>query len=633
MRLPLAGGTYQTRAIAAAAQRCLNWFAETIEDAVGSGKSEKILRQTPGFHLLANLNTHAGYVRGFWSGGGRCFVAVGAWVYEISSAGAVLSSYALVLNDGGPVQMAGNGTQLGLAYIVSTSPLYGLFLINNGSGFVPARFQTSGVVTIAGGVNVTWVSGDQFDSLGMAAGTAFRIQGVSVIVQAYGSATTLTLTAAFPGGGSGQCSTFYFDVWWLSGSDFSSAMEGMPFVINGITYTVEHVISTRYLTLVGKEDNLAGTPNPGQLYNVAWSAIQANLVYEAPGGELVKALTMAYLDGSFYVQRPQGGTPDLGRQVNFSAVNDGTVWKGLDFFTKEAAPDYIQSIFADREQLYLFGVDSSEVWQNDLNTGRPVRIQGTVIKEGSAARYAVVSMQEHIYFLGGSPSGNAAAYRLDGSTPTRISTHAVEQAWAKSGVSIGTAIAWNYLDDGHHFWVICFSTGAWAYDATEKQWHERANWTGSAFDKYKLFYHTFLKEWGTNGQHIVGGTNDSKVYIMDSAFYDEGGSDVKRIRDLPYIYGGQGKRVYTGRVDLDLATGLIPSGAEPTMELSWSDDNGLTYSTPESSGFGLHDETAKRCFWLAQGSAEVSRIPRISTVGQAQTTLIDLQAEVDIGDS
>lgn len=618
MRLELAGQSYTTRSLTAAAQACINLYAETIETASGSGKGTRILRHTPGWHLLVNLTAAGGNIRGFWSGGGRLFVAVGHLVYELSHSGSIISTYDMILDDGLPVQFFGNGQQLGMITL-------GLFLINNGAGFIPALFQIQGTVTAVGAA-LTWQSGDKFTLL--MGGINIYVAGQVVTVLTYTDTTHITLTAPLGGGaGTGILQNFGgFN--WSTGDHFTAALVNLPITIDGIQYVVDAVQSDSTLTL--KNPNNMVFPQSGS--PVAFNAVQPNLVYTAAAGGGVTAVTGAYLDGSFYVQRPSGGSPDLGRQVNRSAVGDGTVWNGLDFVTKEGSPDYIQSIFADREQLYIFGTETSEVWQNDTNTGDLVRLSGAMAKEGSGARYCVVTMQEHIYFLGGSPSGSTVAYRVDGFTPTRISTHSIEERWATQGVAISTAIAWNYLDDGHYMWVICFSSGSsWVYDATEKFWHERASWTGAALGPYKPWYHTFIPEWGTNGQHIVGDHGSGKVWIMDSAFSDEDGSDVQRVRDLPFIYGGQGKHVYVGRVDLDMDTGEIVSGAEPTISLQWSDDNGATISTPDPAGFGTAGQYGKRVFWIAQGSAETSRIPRITYTGKQKITLIDLQAEVDIG--
>ncbi len=108
---------------------------------------------------------------------------------------------------------------------------------------------------------------------------------------------------------------------------------------------------------------------------------------------------------------------------------------------------------------------------------------------------------------------------------------------------------------------------------------------------------------------------------------------MKRVRVLPYIYAGLGKRVYVDRLDLAMATGLIPSGSEPTVTLEWSDDNGRTWSTPQAAGFGIHDETKKRVFWIAQGSGETSLIPRLTITSKAAVTLIECEAEVAFGTS
>jgi len=712
MKLAVAGQSYTNRSLAAAAQQSINLYQESIENPDGSGKSLKILRGIPGYTSFANLNSHSGVVRGLFScgnasGGGRCFVVVGQWLYEINESGSILSSHdmgsaAVTPSATLPAQMFGNGNQLG---IVSGNQFY----IDNGGGPSKARFQLNGTVGVAG-TAVTWVAGDKFPAY--TPSTADPLPTVAYINNSpvkitFTSATTATLAVALAGG-SGTV-TFYGDsgmVFWESGTVFDHSWEGAQIVIDSLPYTID--------TIVGPYQLIVRERPGGYGDGLAWAVTIGNNSYSTAGGPLVTALTGAYLDETFYVQRPpypqnlytdlaidavtdtsitstlypftsvdigsiinitsgtgftvqsiqiidvignvatadrpvgtvgstggHGTSQDLGRQVNFSAVLDGTSWSGLDFFNKEYGPDYIQSIFADRGQLYVFGFETSEVWQNSTATGRPERVNGAEFREGSACRWGTVSMSGHIYFIGGPPTGSPVAFRLDGYTPTRISTHAIEEMWATNLANIGSSIAWDYDEDGHYFWVINVSNpfatppSSWVYDATERAWHERCglNTGTGALINYLLQSHTFIPQWGgANGKHIVAGQGFSKVYVMSSDTYSFDGSNIKYVRALPYLFNG-GKRIFVGRVQLTMDTGEIPSGTEPTIQLDWSEDNGHTFGSAESTGFGTHGQYQKPVYWLAQGSFENNAIPRLSYTGQQAITLIDVDAEVTWGTS
>ncbi len=625
--LRLCEDSYQNPALAAAAQQSMNLYRETYDGTGGgSGKSTKILTGSPGYSLLATSAN--GNIRGMWSGGGRLFVMSGSHIMEYSEPGNVLSDEDLTHDDGNPVYIFGNGNQLGLVYTyVDMGLVTGNFLINNGAGFRAAQFQLNGNVTVSGS-SVTQNAGDLF--------TPSMSGNIIVINQqnftfTYSSSTTGTISPAFPSGVGFGSLDFSGAFAWVSGDKFpvDGSFNNLPITIAGNSYIIDHVISDQYLQL----QNPNNTTFP-PAFNVAYTVVQPVMAYSAAGGDFVTAVSGAYLDGSFYVQRPSHGSPDLGRQVNYSGLNaggigDGTIWNGLDFFTKEAAPDYIKVIFADREQLYVLGTETSEAWQVNQTTGIPERINGAVFKEGLMAKNSVVSMNEHLYYLGGSPLGGVVAYRLDGFTPTRVSTHAVEEAWATSGAKVDESVSWNYIENGHFFWVIGFKSGSsWVYDATERSWHERAKWTGTAFAAYPPFYHTFIPEWGTNGRHVIGDHSSGKIWFMDSQTYSEDGHDAKRVRVMPYIFAGGNKRVYCDRVDLTMATGLTSSMTAPKIELAWSEDDGKTFSTDQDAGYGAAGQTETRVFWFAQGSAETAMMPRISVTGQNEIVLIAADGEV-----
>ncbi len=648
MKLPLAGDSYSTRAVAVAGQSCINLYAESNETPSGSGKGQRYLRGTPGLHLLVDLDgTHIGNGRGIWSGGGRVFVVTGHYLFEISNAGAIVNTFDLVINSTPanlPVQIFGNGNQLGIV-------ANGYFYLADGitTPILPARFEIGGTCDVdVTGLLVTRKTGNAFPNNI----TAFNvtIDGLVYPVSAWTDADHITLGAATGG--------VLTDVLWSAAAgDLVTAVTGA--YLDGSFYvqrpSTPSAIYQSYTDLVidaAIDTNITSAANAFGAGSIGQALVVVSGIGFIPGTYIIIDVVagVATLDRTV---GPLGGTggvateyttdPDLGRQVAFSAVNDGTRWSGLDFFTKESQPDYIQSILAANGQIYVFGQDyETEVWANDLTTGRPVRINSATMQEPSSARYAAITMRNQVFFIGGGAGGGAVAYRLDGFTPTRISTHAVEEAWATNSELISTAVAWWYEEDGHYFWVICFGSGnAWVYDATEKFWHERATWnitSGGFFSAYRPQFHTFVPEWtiasgDLNGVHVVLDYNSGKVMVMSSQYYDELGVVMKRQRALPYIYAGGGKRAYCNRLDLDAATGLVASGAAPTVELDWSLDQGKTFSTPESAGMGVHDETNLRIFWIAQGSGEVSMLPRISITSQSPVYLIDAEAEVFLGDS
>ena len=475
---------------------------------------------------------------------------------------------------------------------------------------------------------------------------------------------------------------------WVDGDYFTSSMNGLPVLVNQSWQIVTYVSSTHITVPVS-----IGIPPPTEP-NYSWSAA---------AGDPLTAVTGAYLDTFFIAQRPAGPSPpvgtvdtsgntaiwisgdqftpnitsitiatttysctyvsptkvtlgtsaphagnvpytapagaDLGRQFNLSAAGDGTNWDPLDFATKEGYSDYIRSILADHEQLYLFGFEELEVWQN---TGAPTfplqRISGAASRDGSAARSAPVPMAEKVFYIGGSPRGGPCAYRLDSFVPTRVSTHAVDGAWASNGDQVSGAVAYPECHDGHNFWVINFpgSLHTWVYDETASEqagaplWHQRAKWsgTGLTFTSYLPKYHAFIQEWGTAGMHVVGDGAGTGIYESNLSYTDLNGSPTAWVRTLPWLYSG-GRRQYFSRMTLEMDTGES-AGSAPTITRDYSDDRGHTFINPVTATAGSTGQYGVRVVWPVNGSSQ-GRAFRFSGNGLTPTTLIDLDLDVTVG--
>lgn len=418
-------------------------------------------------------------------------------------------------------------------------------------------------------------------------------------------------------------------VTWVSGDNFAFT-GGETVVINGTNYTV------------AAADPTAMPPIPAPTstqFNITTSATITNGTFSYTGPPL-DAVSGAFLDGSFLVQRaPAVGTRD-GFRVNYSALFDGLTWSSLDFFSKEAYPDNLRGIFADAEQLYLFGAETFEVWQSNPNVGVGgnafQRIPGAMGRNGMFSTWCCLSLDGQVYFLGGDDRGQIIAYVLNGMTPVRISDHGVEAAWTAADFPAGQAVAYAYVEEGQSHFVVNFGLGqqTWAYNPSTGAWHQRAKWDGAAFQPYETNLHAFIPEWtspsGGVGMHITGCTyGTGNVYESSIDFFDDEGTDICWQRALPYLYSG-GRRQYFGRIDLEMEMGTA-TGGTPTITLDYSDDRGVTFINPRPVPLGTGTaDSAMRAWWNRNGSS-YRRIYRLTGVGQNKVAIVDLQCDITVG--
>lgn len=433
----------------------------------------------------------------------------------------------------------------------------------------------------------------------------FIVSGATAYVDSGAGPTAITLPTL-----TGFVSRAGAYVFQLSGDLFDVGMTGQTITINAVARTVQYVLGPRSLFL-------SGSPG-GSDTNVAYSCTPPMAV-----------TTGAYLRGYFIAARA------LTRQFNISPLYDGTnlgtfVWDQLDFASKENYPDYIRCVLADADQLYFFGTETFEVW---AHTGQGVggfpfeKIDGASGTLGTISSWSPISVDGRIYFLASGRAGAISAYVLDGFTPRRVSTHAQESAW-NDGTAPVNAYSYSYLEEGHTFWVFHVNAQTWGYDTTTGAWHQRNAWSGSAFTNYPTYYHTFIAEFGV-GKHITGGALDGKLYESSVNFYDDNGTNIKWQRALPHLYN-EGKRLYFGPLMLEMEAGTVVSGAEPTIDLDYSDDRGHTWSTARTAGIGTAAQWSRRVYWPTNGSS-YDRVFRLSGTGQSKVALMAADLDVELG--
>lgn len=281
--------------------------------------------------------------------------------------------------------------------------------------------------------------------------------------------------------------------------------------------------------------------------------------------------SVSFGDGYFFFTYGDGTV--IASDLNSTAINP------LDFATAEAKSDTLNRAVFFRQELFLMGSASIEVWQNTANpTGFPFS-RSTVIPRGLVSRWAVAGFEDGwantLVWVG----DDNIVYQMQGYAPARISTHDVEraiEAYTTEG-NADSLYAFVYMVEGHAYWALKSPTWTWVYDVTTQSWserrsYERTTWRGQFSAR-------------NSGVWLVGDDNTGLVFAMDGAYYNEGNDPLVwqvesgQMADFP-------TRVVCARADFDFVvavgddTGAVPIQTAPTVLIAWSDNGGATFSEP-----------------------------------------------------
>lgn len=383
------------------------------------------------------------------------------------------------------------------------------------------------------------------------------------------------------------------------GNTFDQTFLSQPITLTGATggtnpnLVVQVIDSTHLLVAI----------NPGALVT-AWTATLP--VTATPG---------AFLDGYFI------GSPAGSKQLNLSAINDGTTWNPIDFAVKEGYPDNVTALLADHEELWIFGSDTTEIWQNTGAANFPLeRIPGAFIQHGCCAAASPVRLSEGVAWLSNDAArGGVAAYFAQGFQAQRISTHAIEAIW-RTYTTVADAVSYTHIDQGHEFWVITFPAGnaTWAYDKTSGYWARRGWWNGSSNDRQRGMFHGWCF-----GKHLVGDWSTGAIYVMDMATTTDNGTQITRTRAarLPNTHGGDWEYLRKFRLIADNTGALNPS-------LDYSLDGGKNFIGARTTAAPLVVNSFGYYDWRRLGRHR-DRVLRITITAALKVALIEAAVDVE----
>lgn len=316
---------------------------------------------------------------------------------------------------------------------------------------------------------------------------------------------------------------------------------------------------------------------------------------------------IGYLDGYFIATIAQTN------KFQISSILDANTWDTGNIAQVLYFPDNIVSMKVDHGNIVFLGHKTSVSYYNTGNADFPFApLPASRMEHGSKSVLGAVQLDNTVYWLGRDERGSLIANKLNGYTPARVSTHAIEQAW-QGYATTSDAISYSFQIGGHTFWHIYFPTAnkSWRFDAATQLWHEVGFWdnTKGVFTAHRSQCH-----WEGFGKHLVGDWNSGQIFEMSPTIYNDFGNPMRRVRRSPYIVR-ENAWMFGNSLEFSCNTGfaipVTPSTRRQFITLQapdmnfWSvtmDDSGGLTSSPVASGsvdtIYLNDEGNADNSWL-----------------------------------
>jgi hypothetical protein len=234
----------------------------------------------------------------------------------------------------------------------------------------------------------------------------------------------------------------------------------------------------------------------------------AGYVFDTNVNILTKITDEGY-PGAFiadYIDQYLAQVEPQGRFWFHSDLANGTDYSTLDRYEAEADPDRIVSLLVSHREVLVFGRDTIEPFVNTGGqTGTFERASNTVIEVGCAAKFTPRKLDNSIFWL----DDKRLVRRLDGYTPIRVSTDAIDSAFQEcSEAEVANCYAFTWESRGHKVYYITIpGRFTFGYDVLTRSWHRRSTWGLEHWDVVDAVY------W--NGRWIVGSGRYGRLYELD----------------------------------------------------------------------------------------------------------------------
>lgn len=654
------GASYEAPSIYQDAQECINWFPEVDPTKPQDTRGVIALYPTPGLTLKAALPNQEP-IRGMRavSGGGQLVVVCGNYVYALNPT-LTPSIIGQLTTETGPVGITDNGINV---YIVDGADRY-TWRINNPANAIFNGSISGTTLNVTSKQSGTIAVGQSVFGIG--------VEPETVITAGSGFSWTVNIsqTVAEQRLNSANNSAIFTGSIATSGSvvtlTVSAVASGTLYVgqtIQGAGIEPNTIIAALGTGSGGTGTYILNDDTSQTVSSETMYALNFTLLPDSDGA-FQGATSVDIMDNMFVYNRPD--TQQWAASGILSPIT-----QPLSFGSKDGSPDDLVALIVDHREVYLMGENSSEVWTDAGSFPFAFqRIPGTSTQHGICAKASLSRMGNSFAYVSRNIRGQGQIMMMQGYTPTRISTHAVENTLTNE--YIDDAVAWTYQLEGHEVYVVSFPTLdlTWAYDVTTGLWHK---WlyvdSNNVFHRHRGNCMALFQ-----GLTLVGDWENGKIYALDKDNYTDDNHTVRRVRRAPHIVTDL-QRQYFDEMQIQFQPGVgvgglsvdfgryignpfvipltsplrIPAndtyflgianqvGAQriltnPQAMLRWSNDGGSSWSNEHWVGIGQAGKYQNRAIWRRLGWSR-DRIFEVVVTDPVKAVIVSANLKASPGDN
>lgn len=311
-----------------------------------------------------------------------------------------------------------------------------------------------------------------------------------------------------------------------------------------------------------------------------------------------------------------------------SDSNQGTVWNALNFFTAESDPDDIVGLQVYNNKLFVLGSEVTEEFNN--NAGIFQRT-GFFIDKGLFAPFSTIATNNSFMWIGGGTNESPAIWTLNGNTPVKVSTTAIDSALQDFSLEqIQQAFAYSYAQNGHYFVGFSLPTRTFEINTITGKWNER---TSQIINSKGL---TETIRWRVNSlgtaynRVLCGDSQDGRIGSVEVDTYTEYGSEIIRVMSTQVI-SDQGRAIVIPELEATFEAGVGDTETvDPKVRMSIARD-GKSFNDELTRPIGKIGEYNRRAIWYRLGRFARMSVVEFTMSDPVNPTFIKLEARVRSG--